>query len=71
MQPNVCLPKAFRVIWNWICSVIHNTLLKSSANFYPQPSHTDNIVGICLMIVDFVPWILKAAGQKQIIRMQF
>jgi len=30
-----------------ICSVVQNTIFKS-AKFYPQPSHADKVVGLCL-----------------------
>ena len=35
-----------------IRSVVRNTLFKS-AKFYPQPSHADKVVGICLYDCDF------------------
>ncbi len=36
-----------------IWSVIRNTLFKS-AKFYPQPSHANSVVGLCLYDCDFV-----------------
>jgi len=43
-----------------ICLVIQNTLFKY-AKFYPQPSHADKVVGICLYDCNFCLPGLKGA----------
>jgi len=50
-----------------ICSVVQNTLFKS-AKFYPQPSHANSIIGLCLYDCDFCT--LGIILQTGIIRQQ-
>jgi len=41
-----------------IQSVIQNTLFKS-AEFYPQPSHANTVIGLCLYDCDFCTLVYK------------